>query len=172
MWSYCISCWSENPLTICVALRRCWYLYTCCKQHQLSYTPATHPQASFSTLSPPPLFFSKETIPCWQSSPKGAWPPMGDPLGGGGVGGRAARETAAGQIALWPRRAIIYCNSGPVRLKEREGEVAWRALALICLSPHPHLSQTMAAWLGGGWWVGGWVLQKILQLQWGISILL
>lgn len=64
------------------------------------------------------------------------------------------RETAAGQIALWPRRAIIYCNSGPVRLKEREGEVAWCALALICLSRQPHLSQTIAGWLAG-WLVAG-----------------
>lgn len=43
----------------------------------------------------------------------------------------------AGQIALWPRRTIIYCNSGPVRLKEREGEVVWCTLALICLPFHP-----------------------------------
>lgn len=45
----------------------------------------------------------------------------------------AGRKTMAGQMTWWPRRAIIYCNSGPVRLKEREGEVAWRALPLIRL---------------------------------------
>lgn len=45
----------------------------------------------------------------------------------------AGRKTMAGQMTWWPRRAIIYRNSGPVRLKEREGEVAWRALPLIRL---------------------------------------
>lgn len=65
--------------------------------------------------------------------------PSGTHLGGGGAEGRGAGKTVAGQMVLWPGRTIIYCNSGPVRLKEREGEVAWRALTLICLSPHPFL---------------------------------
>lgn len=47
----------------------------------------------------------------------------------------AGRKTMAGQMASWPRRAIIYRNSGAVRLKEREGEVAWRPLPLIRLLP-------------------------------------
>lgn len=55
---------------------------------------------------------------------------------------------AAGQMALWPRRAIIYCNSGPVRLKEREGEAAWRALMLIRLPPlTPPITDN--GWLAG-----------------------
>lgn len=63
---------------------------------------------------------------------------LGHPSGthlGGEAEGRGAGKTVAGQMVLWPGRTIIYCNSGPVRLKEREGEVAWRALTLICLSP-------------------------------------
>lgn len=67
---------------------------------------------------------------------------LGHPSGthlGGEAEGRGAGKTVAGQMVLWPGRTIIYCNSGPVRLKEREGEVAWRALTLICLSPHPFL---------------------------------
>lgn len=64
--------------------------------------------------------------------------PSGTHLGGEAEGGGAGK-TVAGQMVLWPGRTIIYCNSGPVRLKEREGEVAWRALTLICLSPTPLL---------------------------------
>lgn len=99
--------------------------------------------------------------PLCQLGPEGAWPPIGDPLGaggagwgggdkGGGGGEIAERKTMAGQIASWPRRAIIYCNSGPVRLKEREGEVAWRALPLIRLLP-PTPPITHNGWLSGGW---------------------
>lgn len=67
---------------------------------------------------------------------------LGHPSGthlGGEAEGRGAGKTVAGQMVLWPGRTIIYCNSGPVRLKEREGEVAWRALILICLPPTPPL---------------------------------
>lgn len=92
-----------------------------------------------SPRSPPSLFL-KQTIPHCQPGPEGAPPPVGDPLGlavSGEQGGAemAGRKTMAGQMAWWPRRAIIYSNSGAVRLKEREGEVAWRVLPLIRLLP-------------------------------------
>lgn len=44
------------------------------------------------------------------------------------LGGHSHRAMAAGQMTLWPRKAIIYRNLGPVMLKEREGEVAWGVL--------------------------------------------
>lgn len=119
--------------------------------------------ASFLILSPPSLFLQRDCPPL----PAGSSGSLATHRGPIRVGG-AERKTVAGQIALWPRRAIIYCNSGPVRLKEREGEVAWRALALICLSP-PAPPIIDNGWLSGDWRVGGWVLEEIKR--WRISIL-
>lgn len=114
-----------------------WCLYACCNQHQL-YSPATHPLASFSTLS-------------------GSWVlrELGHPLGthqGCGVVGEQGDKQ---------RQVKTLCGRGglsftviqvPVRLKEREGEVAWRTLAFICLPPTPTYHRQ---WLAGWWLLSG-----------------
>lgn len=94
-------------------------------------TPTTY-TGFFVILSLPSLFSPRTDCP---SLPAGSCGSLATHWGAIRVRRGRERKMAAGQMALRPRRAIIYCNSGPVRLKEREGEAAWRALMLICLPP-------------------------------------
>lgn len=104
---------------------------TACSSLVNLYACRTASPSSCRLRPPPSLFLKTDDPPTAKPGPEGASPPVGDPLGpavsGGGGAEMAGRKTMAGQMAWWPRRTIIYRNSAAVRLKEREGEVAWVA---------------------------------------------
>lgn len=58
-------------------------------------------------------------------------------------------------MALCPGRTIIYCNSDGVRLKEREGEVMWCIMALVCPpAPTPPIKDNSWLIIAVEWEVG------------------